>query len=123
MPENRYFALREHVGLTADGNPEPLVEIGVALAHPIMRGGEVFTENARYVIAQSEKLGGDELARILPGTRLIEASDPRICDVLMQSDLVEEVDPPSKKLEQHQRGEARAAKQEAGSHGDEGEGE
>lgn len=119
MPEStRYFELRDHVGVTADGNPEPIAEIGVALAVPIMRGGEVVGEQQRHVIAQAPSLKEGMLARVLPGTRLIEASDPRVCDVLLQSELVKEVDPPSKKAEQHQRGEARAAKQEAGTHSD-----
>lgn len=113
---DQYFALRDHVGVTADGNLEPLVEIGVTLAVPMMRDGEFVEDPHRYIIESRESLPDGELARIIPGTRIVHATDPRIADVLLQSELVEQCDPPTKRQQSAQRREARAAEEEAGSH-------
>jgi hypothetical protein len=113
---DQYFQLRDDVGLTADGNQEPLRQIGVTLAVPIMREGEVVDDPHRYVIHASDTLKDGALARFIPGTRTVHAVDPRIADVLRQSGLFVQTDPPTKRDQQAQRSEARAAKQEAGTH-------
>ena len=117
MP-NRYLQLREHIGLTAGGNPEPLVTIGLTATVPRMRNGEIVDDPHRHEIKAAEKIPAGEGARIMPDTRIVEASDPVIADLLLSTGNWEEIDPPSKREQQHQRGEARAAKQEAGTHAD-----
>ena len=115
MPD-RYLQLREHVGVTADGNPEPLVEIGLTATVPRMRGGELVDDPHRHVIRAAEKIPAGDGARIMPNTRMVHATDPMIAQALLSTGNWEEIDPPSKREQAHQRGEARAAKQEAGTH-------
>jgi len=114
--EHRYFELLDHVGVTADGNPEPLVQEAMVLAVPIARGSEVVDDYRHIYIDPAEKLGRNDLARIMPGTRMIECADPRVAAMLAANGKYREIDPPSKREQAHQRGEARAAKQEAGTH-------
>ena len=116
MSESRYFELLDHVGVTADGNPEPLVQEAIALAVPVMAAGEVIDEFRTVYIDPADRLKQGAPGRILPGTRIIETANPTVAAYLLAHGKYQEVDKPSKKAEAHQRGEARAAAQEAGTH-------
>lgn len=113
---DQYFVLRDDVGVTADGNLEPLHEIGIVVAVPIMRGGELVEDPHRYVVRPAESIGDGEYARVIPGTRLVHVTDPRVAQGLVQTGLFAETDPPTKKIQAEQRREKKAAEQEAGTH-------
>lgn len=113
---DKYFALKLDVGVTANGNLEPLAEIGVAVAVPIMRNGELVEDALRYVIRPAESIGPDDYARIIPGTRVIHVNDPRVEQAIRQSALFVDTDKPTKAQTDKERKALTDAVEEAGTH-------
>jgi hypothetical protein len=116
MSNTRWFQLRDHIGVTADGNPEPLVEQSLTMAVPAMRGRELVEDSFGIVIQPSGALKETEHARIVPFTRIIEVADPRVADVLMQTGHYDEIDPPTKRDQQAAKKALTDAVEEAGTH-------
>jgi hypothetical protein len=96
MPE-RHFRLLDHVGLDADGNPEPIHEIGLAVLTPTMKDGEIVDVSERITL------------KAAPGTRVVKTDDPRVAGGLLACGLLEEIDPPTKR----ELAKERAATQDA----------
>jgi hypothetical protein len=113
---DRYFALRDHVGVTADGNLEPLVEIGVTASVPKIEKGELIEVQERYTIKAADSLGQFDLARFIPGTRMVHATSPQIADVLLQSGMWDEIKPPTKQEAAKQAKDLTDSREEAGTH-------
>lgn len=113
---DQYFQLRDDVGITGDGNLEPLDNIGIVVAVPIMRGGEVVEDPHRYHVVQAESLSKDVLARVIPGSRTIHVNDPTVAEGIWQTGLFVQIDKPTKKQLADQVREAKAAEEEAGTH-------
>lgn len=84
MPD-RHFRLLDHIGLDADGNPQPIHEIGLSVLTPTMKDGEIVDVAERITLNAA------------PGTRIVKTADPRVADGLLASGQYEEVDPPSKR--------------------------
>lgn len=82
MPE-RHFRLLDHLGLDSEGNPEPIHEVGLAVAIPTIRGGEIVDIEERVTV------------KAAPGTRVIKTDDPLVAGALLGSGQFEEIDPPS----------------------------
>jgi hypothetical protein len=116
----RYFALRDHVGVTPGGNLEPLVEEGMAIAVPTIvstvDGPEVVTTSMSVVIRPADTLPDGAGARVIPGTRIIECSDPRIADGLLGGEKYEEIPPPTKQEVTHAVKALTDGRAEAGTH-------
>jgi hypothetical protein len=84
MPE-RHFRLLDHIGLDADGNPQPIHEVGLAVLTPTMKDGEVVDVSERITLNAA------------PGTRVQKTSDPRVAEALLASGQYEETEAPSKR--------------------------
>lgn len=82
MPD-RYFQLNDDVGLNANGHPEPLHEIGLAVTTVSMQAGEVVELPDRVTI------------KPIAGTRTFKHDDPRVAAAMLDSGLVHEIDPPT----------------------------
>jgi hypothetical protein len=117
---DKYFALKLEHGLSPDGNPQPLVEIGVAVAVPIMvqtkNGPELAQDAQRYVIREGETLKEGELARFIPGTRIVHVADPRIETAIRDTNLFVETDKPTRAAIDKERKQLLDSAQEAGTH-------
>jgi hypothetical protein len=118
MPESKskYFELEDHVGVTADGNLEPLVEIGLVVTVPTMVEGEVVDAPHTVKVEHAAKLG-ELAARIVPGTRIVESSDYRVNVALLGSGFVA-IDPPTKAAVAKAAKALTDAASEAGTHDD-----
>ena len=104
MPETNHFRLLDHIGVTADEQPEPLVEERVTRDRPIMvddgKGGQIPTTTSETVSIQpAASIGAADLvqARIIPGTRIVESRDPIIDAALRGFGKYEQIDSPIKK--------------------------
>lgn len=102
MSETRYFAVRDQHGLNANGNPEPLVEIGVTIAVPVMKGGEIIEVAERLVL------------KPLKGSRTVSTDDPRVAAALDAHPALEAVDKPSGKKLQAEVSATEDSRREAG---------
>lgn len=80
----RYFELLDHIGVAADGELEPIREVGVAIAIPLMVDGEIVAVPQTVV-----------LRPVQPGARIVATDDPRIVAALAESGQYREVDPPA----------------------------
>jgi hypothetical protein len=117
MPDSdRYFELNDDVGVTVDGNLEPLAEIGLVVNVPVMTGGEVVDSAHRITIGHADRLTRNDHARVISGTRIVHCTDPRVADGLLQTGSFHEVDPPTKKAVTEQVKTTRDAREEAGTH-------
>lgn len=83
MPDT-YLELNDDVGVDADGNLEPIHEIGVAVNIPTIKNGELVD------IAQRTTVNA------IPGTRIVKTNDPAIVSALLGSGQYHETDAPSK---------------------------
>jgi hypothetical protein len=124
MPDQTTFLkFKDEHGVTADGNLEPLVQIGLVMAVPVMIPNP-FTkidepgEAAQSVIVDPADTLGGAPARIVPGTRLIEVADSRVVSALLYSKQWELTDPPSRTEIQSARALTTDASTEAGTHSD-----
>lgn len=115
---DRYFELNDDVGVTADGNLEPLVRQGLTIAVPTMADGEVVDTAYSIVIESATGLADDEHARIIPNTRIIHSRDPRVSDGVLQTGSYHEVDHPDRKTVAKQKATTEDSREEAGTHSD-----
>jgi hypothetical protein len=118
---DRYFELNDDVGVTVDGNLEPLAEIGLVVNVPILQAGEVVDNAHRITIAAAGSIAKDAHARIVPGTRIAHCRDPRVADAIAQSGQYHEIDQPTKTDIRSQQSDTHDAREEAGTHKEEGE--
>lgn len=109
---SRYYRFKDEHGVTADGNLEPLVSIGMTVAIPTMIDNpETGRPEPGETISTLHLQPGDSIlsmaipARIVPGTRMVESADPRVDSALLASGKWEQIDKPTKK---EQTGEAKA---------------
>lgn len=100
----RHFELLEHIGLDVDGNPEPIVEVGLTLRVPEMRGGEL------VIVEKPVRL------EPLPGTRVVATDDPMVAAGLLDSGQYREVDTPTKRQVRAARDATTDAAHNAGTH-------
>lgn len=101
MPD-RYLQLNDDLGLNAEGNPEPIHEIGVALAVPTAVGGEIVDVPQRVTV------------KPIPGTRTVKTDDPLIYHGLLSSGQYHEVDPPTRTDLTKERQSVEDAREQAG---------
>lgn len=100
MPE-RHFRLLDHIGLDADGNPEPIHEIGLAVLIPTMKDGKIIDVPERITLNAAA------------GTRVVKTDDPRVAGALLQSGQYEEVDAPSRRALAKEREATQDARENA----------
>ncbi len=121
MPDSTYLELNDDVGVTAGGNLEPLVSIGVAITVPTMvkdpeTGKNEMAELVDSVTIESATGLAGRPARFLPGTRIVEVADPRVHNALLQTAHFHEIDAPTKKDAEQQKKALTDAVEEAGTH-------
>ena len=116
MSNTAFLELNDDVGVTADGNLEPLHEIGLAIAVPTVLDGEVVEVPQRITITAADQLSDGDAARFIAGTRIVEVADLRVRDALLQSGLCHETDAPSKRQVAKQKDTTTDAAREAGTH-------
>lgn len=107
MPNTRYFELNDDVGRDPEGNPEPLKEIGVAIAVPTVKDGEIVDVPQRIALQP------------IAGTRIVKIDDPLAAGALVASGLVHEIDPPDQKDLKKQRAATQDARETAAEGGKE----
>lgn len=125
MPETaRYFKVPDHVGLDADGNPEPAHEIGLGMQvtdvemvdDPLNPGRQIVTEVVRPETVTLKPI---------PGTRLFKVAEPLVAEALAvyaaSTGIVEEVEPPTKRDLDKDRKATQDAREHAGTHTEPGE--
>jgi hypothetical protein len=121
MPDSTFLELHDHVGVTADDNLEPLVEIGVTLAVPTMikdpdTGKDELAEAVTSLTISSQASLGDLQARVLPGTRIIETADQRVTQALLGTGHWQQIDAPTKTAAAAAAKALKDAAEEAGTH-------
>lgn len=122
MPDSTFLRLRDHVALTADGNPEPLVTIGATIGVPSMVANPKTGKLEPAEVAQSvairpaDKLTAAMRGRIVTGTRMVETADPQVTSVLLQTGNFEVCDPPTKAQAAKEAKALTDAREEAGTH-------
>lgn len=107
MPDSAYFTLADNVGLDPDGNPEPLVAIGLTIVVPSMVNGKLVEDTPQRV----------ELKPIA-GTRVVKVDDPIVATGLRNIDSVVECDPPTQQDLTKSREAVTDAREHAGTHTD-----
>ena len=101
--DTTWLRLKDHVGVSADGNLEPLVDIGVTVAVPTMvkdpeTGKDEIGETVQTLsIGHAETLDIFRPARFIKGGRIVETRDQRVVSALMQTGNFEQIDRPTKK--------------------------
>lgn len=106
MPDTAYFTLADDVGLDPDGNPEPLVEIGVTIAVPNMVAGEIVDRAERVTL------------KPIAGTRIVKIDDQLIASALRNVPSLVETDPPKQRDLAVSRDAVADAREHAGTHTD-----
>jgi hypothetical protein len=101
MPD-RYFEINDDVGINADGNPEPLHEIGVTVSIPTMNGSDVVDVPQRTTV------------KPIPGTRTFKTDDPIIAQAILDSGLVHETTQLTKAEIKAQRESTEDAREQSG---------
>lgn len=84
-------------GFDAQGNPEPLREVGLNVVIERMEGGEVVTDIGTVRIKPSPDAKLDAPGRIVPDTRTIATSNPRVVEALLDCGQYVLADPPGAK--------------------------
>jgi hypothetical protein len=102
MPETQYFELNDDIGLNAEGNPEPLHEIGVTVAIPTMNGDDVVSVPQRTTV------------KPIPGTRIFKTDDQVIAAAIFDSGLVHETNAPSQSQLKQERDVTKDARDQSG---------
>lgn len=119
-----FLELKADVGVTADGNLEPLVAIGLAIPVPQMIPNPATKELEpgesveNVTVEPSEALERGALARIVPGTRMVEVVNERIAANLLATLNWEQVDRPTTRAVQSAARQLSDAAEEAGTHTD-----
>lgn len=106
MPD-RYFQLLDTIGLNAEQNPEPIHEIGIALAVPTVQGGDIVDVPQRVTL------------KPIPGTRTVKVDDPLVAAALATCGQYEEVDAPRRTDIASERKVTQDAREQAGTFSDE----
>ncbi len=101
MPD-RYLSLNDDVGIDADGNPEPLHEVGAAVSIPTIKDGEVVSRDERVTV------------KPIAATRILKLDEPRIVESLLSTGHWHEIDPPAKTDLDKQRSDTQDARDAAG---------
>lgn len=111
MPDSMFFELNADQGLAPDwivdhatglevpnphaGEPSPLNNIGIQIPTVAMApDGEVIETTTRQPITPSDRLDEVLRARILPGTRIVETDHPAVANLLNETGLYHQIDPP-----------------------------
>lgn len=124
MPETTFLRFRDEHGVTAEGHLEPLVQIGIAIPVPVMipnpatKDLEPGETAQKTYINPAETLEETAIARIVPGTRLIEVADSRIANALLLTGNWETVEPPTRAAIASEAKALTDALAEAGTHSD-----
>lgn len=82
------------VGFDDTGNPEPLREIGLPIMVQKLVKGVVVDDLDSIKIQPSPDPKRDQPGRIVPDTRIVATSDPRVVDALLGSGQYSLTDPP-----------------------------
>jgi hypothetical protein len=99
MPDtkSRFFELRETYGRDEAGNLEPLSSAAFAISLPVMTGSGKITEHTNVTHVEAADELTDELAgRFIPGTRIVETTNPLLAGAILGTGIYDEIDPPSK---------------------------
>ena len=84
-------------GFDAEGLPEPLVEIGLNIVVERMKNGQVVTDIGSVKLKPSADPKHDAPGRIVPDTRTVASSNPRVIDALIGCGQYALTDPPGAK--------------------------
>lgn len=82
-------------GYDSDGQPEPLVEIGIPVHIQRQVGKDVVDDYVGVKIRPSTKADDEIPGRIVPGTRVVATRAPGVMDALLDAGYVL-TDPPTK---------------------------
>lgn len=85
------------VGFDGAGNPEPLREIGLPIMVQTLVKGEIVDALDSVKIQPSADTSRDQPGRIVPDTRIVASSDPRVVSALLESGQYALTDPPGAK--------------------------
>ncbi len=124
MADSTWLELHDTIGVTAEGNLEPLADIGDV---PILVPRLVTDETGKqHVIEEPQMVKiefADELgkrpARMVPGTRMVETVDPRIAGFLLGSNegaVWKQIDTPTRAAVKAAAKALADASEEAGTH-------
>ncbi len=120
--QTTWLQLKDTVGVTVDGNLEPLADIGVTVAVPQMlpnpETGELeLGETVQTLrITHADSLDILRPARFIEGGRIVETRDQRVVDALLQTASFDVIGRPTKKdLAAHVKA-LTDAREEAGTH-------
>lgn len=98
--DTTWLKLKDTIGVSADGNLEPLVDIGLTIAVPQMIEVEGKQEVGEAVhslrIGHADSLDVFTPARFIEGGRIVETRDVRVVDALMQTGNWDRIDQPTK---------------------------
>lgn len=78
--------------LDANGDPGPLIEVGLSVTIPTVVNGEIVDGTQGVHIRPQPSLTGQ--ARIVPGTRIVHTRDQVVAAVLLSSNQYDQVPPP-----------------------------
>ncbi len=79
------------------GDPDTLNNIGIQVQVPVLVDGEIAMTTSRIPIVCANELDEQLAARIIPGTRIVETTNPAVVNVLMQTGHYRQVAPPERK--------------------------
>ncbi len=123
--DTRWLKYADDQGISANGNPEPLVDIGLTITVPTMIANpetgklEIGEVASSLQITHAPTLDIFTPARFIEGGRIVETRDERVVTALMGTGYWAEIDRPTKKdLAAHVK-EQTAAIEEAANRSDE----
>lgn len=98
--DTTWLKLLDTIGVSANGNLEPLVDIGITVAVPTMievEGKQEIGESVQTLrIGHDATLSVFKPARFIEGGRIVETRDARVVEALMRTGNWEQIDRPTK---------------------------
>lgn len=102
--QKHYFQIADGVGIDPGGNPEPAVEVGIALAVPTVVDGELVNLEQRVSVSP------------IKDSRIFVTDDPLVADGLRGIPTLVEIDEPNKAAISSSVKETQASREAAGTH-------
>lgn len=92
-----YLELLPTIGIDSEGLPEPLKEVGLPVTIQRLVKGEVVETATSIRIQPHADPKRDQPGRIVPDTRIVATSEPRVVQALLESGQYLLTDPPGQK--------------------------
>lgn len=106
---SRFFELADIYGRDEHGNLEPLADASFAIAMPFAAGnGAISVRTDVTRVGAADALTDDLPGRFIPGTRIIETSNPLLAAGILGTGVYREIDAPSKAAIARAVGETKA---------------